>query len=71
VRHRRIRSQVPAFTSNMPAWNRLPLSATMTVTTPLVGTGQTWKVTKRALGMGTTVQTAAPASQTKNCAKNC
>jgi hypothetical protein len=59
VRQRRIRSQVPALTSNMPAWNRLPLSATMMVTTPRVGTGQTWKVTKRFLGMGTRVGAAA------------
>jgi hypothetical protein len=41
VRHRRIRSQAAVVKSNMPAWTRLALSATMMVTNPCLGTGQT------------------------------
>jgi hypothetical protein len=41
----------------MPAWTRLPLTATMMVTTPRVGTGQTWKVTTGFLGMASRVET--------------
>ena len=47
---------------DMPHDTRRPLSKTMTVTTSRLGTCRMWKVTTRALAIGTTVEGAALAS---------